>query len=61
MSVPTSRGRSSKQKNQRKAKKKNYVSPKLVEYGALTELTKMSGSGAIGDGGGFMQDNPHHG
>ena len=60
MSVPTSRGRSSKQKNQRKAKKKNYVSPKLVEYGALTELTKMSGGGSVGDGGGTMQPNPHH-
>ncbi len=60
MSVPTSRGRSSKQKNQRKAKKKNYVSPKLVEYGALTELTKMSGGASTGDGGGFKQDNPHH-
>jgi len=41
MSVSTSRGRSSKQKNQRKAKKKNYVSPKLVEYGAVAELTRM--------------------
>ncbi|MFQ5542492.1 MAG: lasso RiPP family leader peptide-containing protein [Candidatus Binatia bacterium] len=44
MSESTFKGGSIKQKNQRKTKKKNYVSPKLVEYGALAELT---GAGAV--------------
>ena len=44
MSKSTSDGGSIKQKGQRKAKKKDYVSPKLVEYGSLMELTKSAGS-----------------
>jgi len=55
MSESTSRGRSSKQKNQRKAKKKNYVSPKLVEYGAFAELTRMGVLSVGADGA-----NMHH-
>jgi len=44
MSKSTSDGGSIKQKGQRKAKKKDYVSPKLVEYGSLMELTKSGGA-----------------
>ena len=44
MSKPTFEDRSIQQKDHRKAKKKNYVSPKFVEYGALAELTKTGGS-----------------
>ena len=43
MSKSTSEGGSIKQKGQRKAKKKDYVSPKIVEYGSLMELTKSGG------------------
>ena len=43
MSESIFKGGSIKKKNQRKAKKKNYVSPKLVEYGALAELTGAGG------------------
>ena len=50
MSKPTFEDRSIQQKDPRKAKKKNYVSPKLVEYGALAELTKMGAIGGAGDG-----------
>jgi hypothetical protein len=49
MSKPTFEDRSIQQKDHRKAKKKNYVSPKLVEYGALAELTK-TGVGSATDG-----------
>ena len=55
MSKSTSEGRSIEQKGQRKAKKKDYVSPKLVEYGSLIELTKAGGSGAT-DAHGFAQN-----
>ena len=53
MSKSTSDGGSIKQKGQRKAKKKDYVSPKLVEYGSLMELTKGSAS-VGGDGIGMV-------
>lgn len=43
--------RTTKQKDRQNAKKKNYVSPKLVEYGSLTELTKGGGSLLNPDGG----------
>ena len=59
MSKSTFEGRSIKQKNQRKAKKKNYLSPKLVEYGALAELTNMTGGASHGDGAGTKQPLPH--
>jgi len=49
MSNPTFDDRSIQKKDHRKTKKKNYVSPKLVEYGALAELTKTGvGSGTDG-------------
>ncbi len=44
MSKSTFEGGSIKQKDQRKTKKKTYVSPKLVEYGALAELTGAGGN-----------------
>ncbi len=55
MSESTSRGRSSKQEGQRKAKKKNYVSPKLVEYGALAELTMGAFTKGNDADSGFMK------
>ena len=55
MSKSTPRDRSIKQEGQRKTKKKHYVSPKFLEYGALAELTKMGNSAGAVDGGGTMQ------
>ena len=54
MSKPTFEDRSIQQKDHRKTKKKNYVSPKLVEYGALAELTK-TGGGSKTDGASSMK------
>ncbi len=49
MSKPTFADRSIQQKDHRKEKKKNYISPKLVEYGALAELTKSGGKSVGAD------------
>ncbi len=57
MSNPTFNDRSIQKKDHRKTKKKNYVSPKLVEYGALAELTK-TGGGSDTDGQ-FTMRPPH--
>ncbi len=50
MSKPIFNDRSFQKKDHPKAKKKNYISPKLVEYGALAELTKTGGSATATDG-----------
>ncbi len=59
MSKSTPRDRSIKQEGQRKTKKKHYVSPKFLEYGALAELTRMGNSAGSTDAGNTMQVGTH--